>query len=93
MVPDTQTAERCESPEFQGVTCTAAKPTRSLGHRALTIQRKREADDARRRPDPCADGRGAIGTVCVVDSEPLSPSWLNLSEFLMLQSWSLLPEQ
>ena len=25
-----------------GLTCTAVKPTRSLGHRALTIQRKRE---------------------------------------------------
>jgi len=57
----------CESPEFHGLTCTAANPTRSLGHRAPTTQRKREADEARRRPDPCADGCGAIDTASVVD--------------------------
>lgn len=56
----------CESPEFHGLTCTAANPTRSLGHRAPTTQRKREADEARRRPD-CADGCGAIDTASVVD--------------------------
>ena len=38
-------------------------PTRSLGYRALTLQRKREADEACRRPDPCDDSSVALGTV------------------------------
>ena len=52
---------------LHGLTCTAANPTRSLGPRASTTQRKQEADEAPRRSDSCADGCGAIDTDSIAD--------------------------